>query len=200
MQYFGGKHRIAPKLAAFMQPFVRDIYIEPFVGGASVMAAMTAPIRIGADVNCALITMWRALADGWLPPKVISETEYAAVRTLANLNDPLTAFVAFGCSFGGKWFGGYARDVNGSNYAARSGRTLAKKMINLKGVNWECSDYRALEYPPGSCVYCDPPYKDTTGFAGTGKFNTPAFWDFYRDKAKSCRVFISEYVAPPDFE
>ena len=201
MQYSGGKQRIAPKLAGFIQPFVRDAYVEPFVGGAAMMAAISAPVRIGSDINGALITMWRALAAGWLPPTDVSEADYAKVKAKADPNDPLTAFVAIGCSFSGKWFGGYARGVNG-NYAACAVRGLAKKMVNLQGVDWRCSDYRQIEYPEGAVIYCDPPYQGTTGYAGAGnEFNWPSFWNFCREKAKLGHwVFISEYVAPSDFK
>ena len=203
MQYFGGKQRIAPKLSAFMQPFVRDSYVEPFVGGGAMMSAITAPVRIGADINCALRNMWRALANGWIPPESVSEAEYAAVRAAANPNDPLTAFVAIGCSFSGKWFGGYARGAIGRNYAANAAHSLAKKMVYLQNVEWRCSDYRALECPTGSVIYCDPPYQGTTGYAGTpAAFNWSSFWDFCREKAKldGCTVFVSEYAAPSDFK
>jgi DNA adenine methylase len=201
MQYLGGKQRVASKLAEFMQPFIKDSYVEPFVGGGSMMAAMSAPIRIGSDINVALINMWRALADGWEPPKSLSESEYAEIRAANNYDDPLTAFAAIGCLFSGKWWGGYARNAIGHNYAQSAVNSLHKKMVTLGGVDWRSCDYRELEYPCESVIYCDPPYKGTVGYAGApGKFNHDIFWQFYRDKASEGHtVFISEYNAPHDF-
>ena len=201
MQYFGGKTRIAPKLAGFIQPFISDAYVEPFIGSAAMMVRISAPIRIGSDVNAALISMWRALAAGWIPPENISEAEYAAIRAKADSSDPLTAFAGVGCSFSGKWFGGYARNKRGDNYAAACAHSLLKKMTMLKGVDWRCGDYRQIEYPPGAVIYCDPPYQGTTGYVGAGgEFNWPLFWSFCREKAKlGHKVFISEYSAPSDF-
>jgi DNA adenine methylase len=202
MQYFGGKTRIAPKLAGFMQPFVSGAYVEPFVGSAAVMVKISAPVRIGSDINGALITMWRALAAGWQPPENVSEAEYVAVRAKGDPSDPLTAFVGIGCSFSGKWFGGYARNTRCDNYAIAAAHSLTKKIPKLQGVNWLCSDYRQIDYPPESVIYCDPPYQGTTGYAGAGNdFNGSFFWNFCREKSKSGhRVFISEYAAPDDFK
>jgi DNA adenine methylase len=204
MQYFGGKQRIAKKLAEVIAPIARErgCYVEPFVGGAAVMAAIDAPVRIGSDVNAALITMWRALANGWQPPDTVSEEEYAMVKARNDHTDPFTAFVAIGCSFSGKWWGGYARNAIGHNYALSAVRSLKKKLTTLHGVDWRVSDYRKLEYPKNSVIYCDPPYQGTTGYAGApGKFNWFEFWQFYRDKSFAGHaVFVSEYSAPDDFE
>jgi DNA adenine methylase len=200
MQYFGGKRRIAPQLAGFMQPFIGPSYVEPFVGSAAVMVRISASVRIGSDINAALISMWRGLASGWQPPENISEAEYVTVRAKNDPNDPLTAFVAIGCSFSGKWFGGYARNTRGDNYAGACARSLTKKMTMLKDVDWRHSDYRHIEYPARSVIYCDPPYQGTTGYAGI-EFDWALFWDFCREKTRSGhKVFISEYSAPEDFE
>ena len=44
------------------------------------------------------------------------------------------SFVGFGCSFAGKWFGGYARSNDKRNYAKMAKNSLNKKIINL--YNW----------------------------------------------------------------
>jgi D12 class N6 adenine-specific DNA methyltransferase len=49
VQYFGGKSRVASAIASYLES-VRDNrpYLEPFVGGASVMCRMTGD-RVGGD-------------------------------------------------------------------------------------------------------------------------------------------------------
>lgn len=202
MRYFGGKQRIVKPLVTFMQSYVneRGIYVEPFVGGASVIAAVKAPIRIGADANAALICMWDALCKGWDPPDVVDEELYRAVKDAKLLDDPLTAFIGFGCSFAGKWFGGYARDATGGNYAKMAYNSLAKKVATLHGVQWVAGDYRTLTYPDGCLIYCDPPYQGTTQYGAVGNFDTATFWEFCREKSRLGHiVFVSEYAAPDDF-
>lgn len=203
MQYFGGKQRIASQLAALMNPVIanRNCYVEPFVGGGSVMASIRAPFRIGADSNASLIQMWKSLSGGWTPPMTVSETDYAKINAARNPSDPMTAFVGFGCSFAGKWFGGYARGEGNRNYAANAASSLRQKMTTLSGIEWKTSDYRALAYPPRSVIYCDPPYQGTTQYGGAPEaFDWTEFWNFCREKSRFGHVvFVSEYAAPLDF-
>ena len=58
--------------------------------------------------------------------------------------------------------------------------------------------YGELELPNGAIVYCDPPYEGTGGYNGV-KFDSPAFWDWAREKSKNHFVAVSEYEAPADF-
>lgn len=49
-------------------------------------------------------------------------------------------------------------------------------------------------------VYCDPPYKGTTGYTTSKNFNHKEFWEYMRELSKTHKVFISEESAPDDFE
>lgn len=201
MRYFGSKQRIARKLAAFMQPEItrRGAYAEPFVGGAAVLSQIHAPLRQANDINEHLIAMWRALMAGWNPPTRLSESEYTSARNLP-IGDPLVAFAGFGCSFGGKWFGGYARSGT-RNYAMNARNSCLKKKKGLKGVEWHSGDYRQFHIYEGAVIYCDPPYAGTTQFSAAPAFDWLSFWDYVREAEKEgfC-CFVSEYSAPPDFD
>lgn len=59
-----------------------------------------------------------------------------------DLDKVLTGFVGFGCSFGGKWFGGYAKNKTNTNYALQSKKSLLKDMATLIDAEFTCSDYR----------------------------------------------------------
>lgn len=203
MQYFGGKQRIAKKLSVFIQPYVNgaSTYVEPFVGGAAMLAAIDSPIKIAGDLNPFLITLWKSLSKGWEPPSEITEQKYAEVKAAMREDDPLTAFVGFGCSFAGKWFGGYARGEEGRNYASNAAGSLKKKMKTLANVKWHFSDYASLPFPKGSVIYCDPPYQGTTQYGAVTSFNWERFWDWCRDQSMvGNKVFVSEYNAPKDFD
>jgi DNA adenine methylase len=178
--------------------------VEPFVGAAKVLAHVRSPRRIASDIQPGLIAMWRALANGWTPPRDVTEAEYIAVRERYDLTDPLTTFVGYGCSFGGKWFAGYARGTRRGttqNYARLAARALARIQGALAGVEWHCGDYREAPVPYGSVVYADPPYAGTTGFR-TGEFNSEEFWEHCRmlSTKRAARVYVSEFAAPADFE
>lgn len=199
MQYFGGKSRICKQVAGLINwHTVHSPYVEPFVGGANVIGRVSAPVRIASDTNAALITLWQRLAEGWIPPQKISEAVYREMSTAQNPDNPLTAFVGFGCSFGAKWFGGYARGAH--NYAGAARKSLLSKQTLLSNVIWKNADYRSLPLPKNSVIYCDPPYAGTTGY-NCGPFDSRQFWAWVRAKeGEGHTVFVSEYTAPPDFE
>jgi len=84
------------------------------------------------------------------------------------------------------------------NYALNGKRNADKIRLGLHGsiITWH--DYKVMSIPDGSLVYCDPPYSNTTGYRD--KFNHDEFWEWVRDLSRICNVFVSEYVAPGDFE
>jgi DNA adenine methylase len=200
MHYFGGKCRIAKQLSAYLESKRKGrVYVEPFVGGAWVAARISQGTgRMLYDANQPLITMYQALQNGWEPPDTVSEAEYAAAKA-GNCTPELQAFIGFGCSFAGKWFGGYARDSLDRNYAAIAKRSLRKKLPTLFTANFACADYRTLT-PVECLVYCDPPYKGTTQYGAVGNFDSDKFWDTVREWSLSNTVLVSEYSAPNDFD
>jgi hypothetical protein len=133
--------------------------------------------------------------------QVIANTEIKAKKE--SFPPELVAFVGFLCSFGGKWFGGYARgnDTKGNprNYCLESKNNILKQAEGLRGVDFIHSSYNQLEIPSNSIIYCDPPYAGTTKYKDG--FDHNKFWNWCREKSKEGhKVFISEYNAPDDFE
>jgi DNA adenine methylase len=197
MHYLGGKYRIAGEIVKYLPD---GAYVEPFVGGASVLCRVINRPRFASDANAALIALWKALQSGYSPPEDISEDEYAAAKNLPD-DDPRKAFIGFGCSFSGKWFGGYARCTRGRNYARDARNSLLKKISHLADVQFSTCTYQNANYPAACVVYCDPPYAGTTQYGGVAPFSWVDFWSFYRDLSLSGRaVFVSEYTAPEGWE
>lgn len=178
-------------------------YVEPFVGGANAIDKV-AGNRIGADSNKYLIAMLQhceVQLSHDLPSRIYEE-DYNHVKNNKDLySDFVVGHIGFNASFGGKWFGGYARPRKLSGYDRDlicGKNSLIKKMNAVRGVKFIHSNYQDLEIPPNSIIYCDPPYEGTTGYKD--KFNHAEFWQWCRDKAKEGhQVFISEYNAPDDF-
>lgn len=151
------------------------------------------------DQHKYLIALLQAVQRGYTPPRVVSPELYAYCREHKDEAPALTGFVGFGCSFGGKWFGGYARNATATNYADQSRRSLLKDMSTLQNAEFVCGDYRSVHIPPGAVIYADPPYSGTTGYGSA--FDTPAFWDRMRLLSDLGHpVFVSEESAPPGIE
>lgn len=157
------------------------------------------PRRLGSDIHEYLIALLKAVQLGWAPPGEISREEYYSIKAHPDLYpDHLVGFVGFLCSFGGKWFGGYAQNKKGDNYADRGRRMLLKQKGYILGTVFKNTTYDKLEIPPNSVVYCDPPYEGTTGYRD--KFDHSKFWQWCRGKAEEgLDIYISEYSAPEDF-
>lgn len=213
MKYMGSKARIAKYILPII---LKDRaegqwYIEPFCGGCNTLDKVTGN-RIGCDVNGYLIEMFKALQNGWFPPKIVTEEMYDKCR-LENKHDDvaLSGYIGFSMSFGGKFFGGYRRDEKGTAQNAelkkkneetqsrRSFSNLKKQKDLLSDVHFFHKSYSDLTLTKPCVIYCDPPYEGTTGYK-TGAFDHAKFWQWCRDMTnEGHQVFISEYNAPEDF-
>jgi DNA adenine methylase len=202
IRYFGGKTRTYKQIANILNTYRKEnqIFLSPFVGGAWVEQLLNYP-KICCDKHPYLIAMYKALQEGWIPPKELSKEEYEYIKNNKDEKPYLTGFVGFGCSFAGQWFGGYAKDNTGRNYCLNAHNSILKKMELLKDTKFECKDYRELT-PENCLIYCDPPYEGTTQYDNNlvGEFDSNEFWDIMRRWSKNNTVFISEYNAPDDFK
>lgn len=211
MKYMGSKARHAKELLPIILANRKQgqWYVEPFVGGANMIDKVDGN-RIGADINEYLIEMWKAVSSGWIPPELVTEDKYQEVRDNKDNDKPLTSYIGFAMSFGGKWFGGYRRDIAGtkddpelkafneSEQSRKSYESLLKQQKKLLGVDFRHSSYQDIDVPTNSIIYCDPPYKDTTKYKDT--FDHELFYDWCRQKHKEGhQIFVSEYNMPDDF-
>ena len=201
MQYMGGKSRISKQIAEILNSAIdkNKPFVSLFCGSCAIESKVQADVKILNDKHPYLIAMWQALQNGWTPPDVVTKEEYYRVKANMDENPALTGFVGFGCSFGGKWWGGYAKDKRGDDYCGQAKRGLLKDLVGIQSATFTCLDYHDVEIQDGAVVYCDPPYVNTTGYT-VGQFDTNEFWDYMRQLSKRCDVYISEESAPDDFE
>ena len=197
----GGKSRISKQIAEILNSAIdkNKPFVSLFCGSCAIESKVQADVKILNDKHPYLIAMWQALQNGWMPPDVVTKEEYYRVKANMDENPSLTGFVGFGCSFGGKWWGGYAKDKRGDDYCGQAKRGLFKDLPGVQSATFTCLDYHDVEIPDGAVVYCDPPYVNTTGYT-VGQFDTNEFWDYMRQISKRCNVYISEESAPDDFE
>lgn len=223
MQYQGGKTRISKEVSGVINEVSRwkikncqtvsDNYVECnkiaeresncfvslFCGSCAVESKITGFDKVILnDKHKYLIEMFKGVQNGYELPEYISEEDYKYIRSHKDEDKVLTGFVGFGCSFGGKWFGGYAKNKTNTNYAKQSKRSLLKDMGTLSNAEFVCNDYREVEIPDNAVVYCDPPYNNTTGY-NNEKFDSDTFWNYMRELSQNHLVFISEQEAPIDF-
>lgn len=197
----GSKNRIAKYILPIILKDRKpdQCYIEPFVGGCNTMDKVDG-IRIGNDSNEYLIALWKVLQDGWIPPSDVSREFYYTVKYNQSSYPPeLVCFLAMPCSFGCKWWGGYAQNKDGRNYADVAKRSFLRQIKKLQTVMFTSGDYYNLSIPDNSIIYCDPPYQGTTQYKHT--FDHNKFWGWCKYQSDNGHsVFISEYSAPKGFE
>lgn len=197
MNYLGGKSRIAREIAEIVNDERGGrLFWDPFCGGLSVAAALAhgGGPGIVSDAFTPLISLYSAVAGGWAPPESLTEAEYSAAKHAPD-SDPIKAFAGFGCSFGGKWFGGYARSL-GRNYAAETRRALLKRIEAIRGCALGCVDFLGVEpHAREIVIYADPPYAGATSYALA--FDSARFWERVRSWERvGVPVFVSEYACP----
>lgn len=203
MRYFGGKQRICKEIAHIINEhrLPHSTFLSPFVGGGWVETLIHDP-KICSDNHTYLIQMYQALQQGWMPPQNISQEQYEHIKLHPNEQPPLTGFVGFGCSFAGKWFGGYAKDKTNRNFCRNAYKSILKKMNGFHHTQFLYQDYKN-HTPINYTIYSDPPYQNKTqyrtGNFNKGSFDTEEFWNIMRIWSTTNLVFISEYNAPPDF-
>lgn len=93
-----------------------------------------------------------------------------------------------------------ARGANGLYYGVQliSSVVQLRRIKTLEGnqpVTPFNLDYREVEIPKDSVVYCDPPYRGTQHYGN--QFDHDAFWQWCR--TREFPVYISEQEAPEDF-
>lgn len=203
MKYMGSKNRIAKEILPIIlndrKP--EQYYVEPFCGGCNLIDKVDGN-RIANDSHYYLMAMWNALVNNEWKPPLISRDEYTDIKNNKTAYSPeLVGWVGFNCSYSGKYFGGYAGEVNTKgglrNYQQEATANTLAQIDKLRGVTFCNFEFDELPIPQNSIIYCDPPYENTTSYAST--FDTSFFWQWVRRISINNKVFVSEYNAPNDF-
>lgn len=212
MKYMGSKNRFAKELLPIILKDRVDgqYYVELFAGGMNMIDKVTGN-RIANDNNKYLIAFWEGVQNGSVGNRNITKEYYASVRDSYNNGDSryddfTKGWVGFMGSANGRFFeGGYSgisetKSGGTRNYIEESIRNIEKQVDKIIGVEMFCKDYRELEIPKHSIVYCDIPYNGTKQYSTSKNFDHDKFWQWVRDmSSKGHKVFVSEYSSPDDF-
>src|SRR5690606_24556309 len=113
--------------------------------------------------------------------------------------DPMKAFCGFGCSFGGRYFEGYARPKKGVTdpkcfaYATRNA-LLRDCKNNIHFLNLDFLLICPIR--DNRIIYLDPPYEGTKPYSGMVPLDRMLFVERIKQWSKYSHVFVSEYSFP----
>lgn len=217
MVYRGSKKRllrnVLPTIHRAIDRFKPEMYIEPFVGGANVITEVRHPCKQGSDVNANLVEFLNYCKDdpslSWMPETMTRELWMECRDDFRdNPNQRidrrrLTISVGWLSSFSGCFF---EKGYGGGSYGTSRPRynvcldNMRAQAPRLKGIALQCHEFGW--YDPDTfkdCLfYCDPPYRNTSGYGMD--FDFKAFDDWCRRMSKSNWILISEFDMPSDFE
>lgn len=217
MFYFGGKNKMlaAHGMGDFWRTYLASMQVKRFVDvccGSGAVSSFIGKERpdialVCNDVHPAVVALLRGVArEGWVPPTTLTEAEYINLRNASRRGEvsPLIGFAGFGCSFGGKFFRGYARGAITRNYAGAAAKALLKDAPHLARADFYNLDYAALVdavgVREGDVWYIDPPYAGTEKYGGTGgEFDHARFWGWAVTLSRTTPVLVSEFSAPSDW-
>lgn len=200
MKYMGSKRRIAKHILPIMLKEAEkhgiNTLVEPFVGGGNMIDKVPSSFkRIGYDLNDHAIHAMIGIRDHLDDiPTTVSEEYYKSIRG----KEPhhIDSWIRIACSFGGKLDSGYARG-GGRNHVLEALKNATKQSPFIQNIDFMCDSYEKLSL--SNClIYCDPPYKNTTGYKTT-YFDHDKFYSWCIEQSKNNIVFISEYDMPSEF-
>jgi len=211
-RYMGGKGKIGRHISEKIIeiegkiPIETEAYFEPFVGMCGVMRHMgnsKHKNKKACDYSENIISLWKEVKEGWIPPSFMSRDEVSFQKTQAP--SALKCFAAHGTSFGGVYFGSYIGEYNtGKTCIDVSSRSIIRVSKLIMDVEFLSSRSYEDFNPVNETIYCDPPYKTATksviSMHNFKNFDHIQFWNVMRDwVSKNNIVFISEYTFPSDF-
>lgn len=180
------------------------------MGGANVIDKISCDRKIGYDINHYLIELFKNLDLIDSLPEDVSKQEYDVVRKSYQSHgdkfpDWYIGAIGFFASYNGKFFGGRAGTVRTKintirNYYDEAKRNLIAQIPALKDIEFGEYDYRQLDMSvfKHGVIYCDIPYKNTTGYQQT--FDHDEFWRWAEECSRDNIVLVSEQTAPDQWK
>lgn len=204
MRYLGGKFRQAKEIARIVSEMGKPVsYHEPFCGSLASAIAVSKVIPgvpvVLSDANPYLMSFWIGSKNGFNPPETITEADYATYNSKRDVNDPMTGYVGFACSFGGKFFGGAAR-TDGVIRPSWKNTMERIRWVRDNDVSLSCCAYwDHSSQTTGSLTYLDPPY---VGRTPQSKVVPPFDREHFETYAEGLpgSVISSEFINPRGWE
>ena len=208
MVYQGSKSKILkyikPYIDKALDYFDRELYIEPFVGGANVICNIEACTRVGYDINEYLIALLNYAKNNELPyPKEITNEEYAHIRNNKDkYSEWFIGYIGFLGSYQSRFFEGNCSNKRRTldckkTYMEEQYNNLLKQSPKLKEIEFYCADALDLSFS-NAVIYCDPPYLNTAKYRN--KIDYKKYYDWVRRQGQENIILCSETYMPEDFK
>lgn len=162
MRYQGGKHRAGRRIVDLIvedQGGKIDHWVEPFLGGANVACRVPEGVpRMLSDSNKYIARMWGEASRGWVPRRAeLTEDAYRYYAALVRRDTvPVDEWALAGllgcCTFGGKFYGGWARDNRGDDYITPMVNNLSNQGDKLQGATILHAQFQNVSASPGGCI------------------------------------------------
>lgn len=211
----GSKARLSKDLAPIINEIIDqkqiNTYIEPFVGGANMIEHIKCENKIGYDKHKYLIALLNAIKSGYKPPEKISIEHYHEVKNSfknqdGKYEDYYYGTIGFLGAFRGLFFDSqgckdYISQGRTRNNYVESRKNILKQYNSFQNIVFICKDYKNINIPSNSMVYCDPPYQNTSqkGYADKNEFDYDHYWGWVQELSQHNIVLCSEYNMPDDF-
>ncbi len=203
--YLGGKIRLSKHIVPIIESYIENentLFIDLFCGGCNIVDKISKTNnKIANDNHKHLVNMWIELQKGWKPSNLeYTKKYYDYVKNNQNkLPSHLVGLVGFHYSYGGKWWGGFAKSRYEDHIQRSVSKTLEQVQL-LNDVKFTCYDYKYYSNIKDAVIYCDPPYKKTTQSSTryNVEFNHEEFWGWCRMMSKNNIVLVSECDVPSD--
>jgi len=203
MKYFGGKYRQSKVIAEFINKEPLNKFLEPFVGGFNIVPKLRQfDTVLCSDLDENLIALYNyLLQDQSFNGFLSDEKNYKLAKNKPYLfTKENLAFLAYGCSFSGGYFNGYAKSHKTFRDYPQEAKDLLKKKFNLQSkVIFNTMDYRKYN-PRDFVIYLDPPYGKVTKKYSVKTFDTDEFVKVAQRFSKNNIVYISEYKVIDGFK
>lgn len=202
MKYMGSKRRIAKYILPIILKDRKEnqVFYDLFVGGGNLLDKVEGK-RVANDNNKYLIALFKEMQKDNFETPFITEEKYKDIQNSKDdYEDWVVGYTGFLLSFGGKFFGGYARDRKGfREYNGEARRNLKAQQNLIRDVDFYCGSYDEVPLIPNSIIYCDIPYKNTTQYNTSKGFDYEGFYEWCINKSnEGHNIFISEYFMPED--
>lgn len=196
----GSKVKYAKYIVPILQKCIDDHNITTFVdcccGGANIIKNVKCDERIAIDKNKYLIALWQEIQKpNFHFPPFPNREDWDRCKNGLEPRDWYAGLTQIFASYFCRGFNaGYHKDEKKYWGAVH---TCEKDIPLVQGIQFICDDYNRIATFKDTCIYLDPPYKDTKTY--DAKIDYDDFWRVVAAASQDNWVFISEQSAPDNF-
>lgn len=197
----GSKNKYAKFIVPILQKCIDDNDIKSFYdvccGGSNIIKNIKCENRFAIDKNSNLIALYHEMQkQGFQFPDFPSKQDWDACKN-HEINGWYAGLVEFFTSYLARGFdGGYNKQEK--QYWGRV-HTMQKELPLIQNITYIEADFEYINKLDNCVIYCDPPYINTKRYSADKNFDYSRFWDCIRIASQRNWVFVSEQVAPEDF-